>query len=288
MCTCHYEVLKVWLWLCIWCACVCVCAWAFLCAWSKPGGWGVMEGWRIKAGLRGNKASVGFKQNRPHKTHSAYARQSRRPRGRDLGGASHKGETRDSLATTLPSLSSSWKPYKGGKWESGRKQERDKKDSERAGLRGIERRQKRAWAWSQTGRGKGEGEEGRGVKQKERDRGRQRKLGERAWVLLPAFNTVFQVGRGSFRRVQSPSSAPVFWVVVHKHVVGDGQDVTLHAHRGGHNHLGQGRTERNDNKLHFDLSICQFDMVCLCSWWIPVKSWMWIIDLYFEANMQIL
>lgn len=66
----------------------------------------MMEGWRIKAGLRGNKASVGFKQNRPHKTHSAYVRQSRRPRGRDLGGASHQGETRDSLATTLSSLSS--------------------------------------------------------------------------------------------------------------------------------------------------------------------------------------
>lgn len=75
----------------------------------------MMEGWRIKAGLRGNKASVGFKQNRPHKTHSAYARQSRRPRGRDLRGASHKGETRDSLATTLSSLSSSKNPYKRGK-----------------------------------------------------------------------------------------------------------------------------------------------------------------------------
>lgn len=36
----------------------------------------MMEGCGIKAGLRGNKASVGFKQNRPHKTHSAYARQS--------------------------------------------------------------------------------------------------------------------------------------------------------------------------------------------------------------------
>lgn len=65
----------------------------------------MMEGWRIKAGLRGNKASVGFKQNRPHKTHSAYARQSRRPRGTDLRGACHQGQTRDSLATTLSSFS---------------------------------------------------------------------------------------------------------------------------------------------------------------------------------------
>lgn len=52
-----------------------------------------------------------------------------------------------------------------------------------------------------------------------------------------ALNTVFQVGRCSFRRVQSSSSAAMFGVVVHKHVVGDSQDVTLHAHRGRNNHL---------------------------------------------------
>lgn len=60
-----------------------------------------------------------------------------------------------------------------------------------------------------------------------------------------AFNTVFQVGRCSLRGVQSPSSAPVFGVVVHKHVVGDGQDVTLHAHRSRHNHLREGKTDGN-------------------------------------------
>lgn len=70
-----------------------MCMGFFCVCMGKPEGWGVMEGWRIKAGLRGNKASVGFKQNRPHKTHSAYVRESRRPRGRDLRGVSHKGET---------------------------------------------------------------------------------------------------------------------------------------------------------------------------------------------------
>lgn len=60
----------------------------------------MIEGQRIKAGLRGNKVGVGFKQNRPHKTHHAYARQSRRPKGKDLRGASHKGWRRDPLATT--------------------------------------------------------------------------------------------------------------------------------------------------------------------------------------------
>lgn len=62
--------------------------------------WGMIEGQRIKASLRGNKVGVGFKQNRPHKTHHAYARQSRRPRGEDLRGACHRGWRRNPLAST--------------------------------------------------------------------------------------------------------------------------------------------------------------------------------------------
>lgn len=79
----------------------------------------------------------------------------------------------------------------------------------------------------------GEGAEGDGrsvVKQTERKDGGggwggERQRGDRR-------STVFQVGLRSFRRVQSSSSAAVFGVVVHEHVVGDGQDVALHAHRG--------------------------------------------------------
>lgn len=42
----------------------------------------------------------------------------------------------------------------------------------------------------------------------------------------------------TFRRVQSPGPAAVFGVVVHKHVVGDGEDVAVHVDRGRHHHLG--------------------------------------------------
>lgn len=35
-------------------------------------------------------------------------------------------------------------------------------------------------------------------------------------------------GWGTFRRVQSPSSAAMLGVVVHKHVVGDNEDVAVH------------------------------------------------------------
>lgn len=62
----------------------------------------MMEGWRIKAGLRGNKASVGFKQNRPHKTHSAYARQSRRAQRQRPEGSKPPG--RDKRLTSYHSL----------------------------------------------------------------------------------------------------------------------------------------------------------------------------------------
>lgn len=61
----------------------------------------MMEGCRIKAGLRGNKASVGFKQNRPHKTHSAYAKQSKAQRQRPEGS---KPQGRDKRLTSYHSL----------------------------------------------------------------------------------------------------------------------------------------------------------------------------------------
>lgn len=60
-----------------------------------------------------------------------------------------------------------------------------------------------------------------------------------------AFNTVFQVGWCSFRGVQSSSSAPVFGVVVHEHVVRDGQDVTLHTDCSRYNHLKKGNIHCN-------------------------------------------
>lgn len=60
-----------------------------------------------------------------------------------------------------------------------------------------------------------------------------------------AVHTVFQVGLSPFRRVQFSGPASVFGVVVHKHVVGHGQDVTLHAHRSRHNHLGNEKIEGN-------------------------------------------
>lgn len=41
----------------------------------------------------------------------------------------------------------------------------------------------------------------------------------------------------TFRRVQSPSPAAMFGIVVYKHVVGDGEDVAVNVDRGGHHHL---------------------------------------------------
>lgn len=65
-----------------------------------------------------------------------------------------------------------------------------------------------------------------------------------------AFNTVFQVGRCSFRGVQPSSSAPVFRIVVHEHVVGDGKNVTLDAHCGRYYHL----KKRNVHFTHVMMS----------------------------------
>lgn len=45
----------------------------------------------------------------------------------------------------------------------------------------------------------------------------------------------------TFGRVQSPGPATVLGVVVHEHVVGDGEDVAVHVDRGRHHHLGTKR-----------------------------------------------
>lgn len=109
---------------------------------------------------------------------------------------------------------------------------------------------------SQTG-GKGVRAGGRGGelnRQKESEEDKE-SLAREPGCFVPAFNTVFKVGRCSFRGVQPSSSAPVFGVVMYKHVVGDGQDVTLHAHRSRHNHLR--KTDVNYNKPHFDTDTCK-------------------------------
>lgn len=41
----------------------------------------------------------------------------------------------------------------------------------------------------------------------------------------------------TFRRIQSPSPAAMFGIVVYKHVVGDSKDVAVYVDRGGHHHL---------------------------------------------------
>lgn len=52
----------------------------------------------------------------------------------------------------------------------------------------------------------------------------------------------------TFRRVQSPGPATVLGVVVHKHVVGDGEDVAVHVDRGRHHHLGSKRQNFTNTK----------------------------------------
>lgn len=52
----------------------------------------------------------------------------------------------------------------------------------------------------------------------------------------------------TFRRVQPPGPATVLGVVVHKHVVGDGEDVAVHVDRGRHHHLGSKRQNFTNTK----------------------------------------
>lgn len=66
-------------------------------------------------------------------------------------------------------------------------------------------------------------------------------------VLLAAARClVCSRARLTFRRVQPPGPATVLGVVVHKHVVGDGEDVAVHVDRGRHHHLGSKRQNFTD------------------------------------------
>lgn len=142
--------------------------------------------------------------------------------------------------------------------------------------------------------GKEGGREGRGGelnRQKESEEDKESLVREPG-CFARAFNTVFQVGRCSFRGVQSPSSAPVFGVVVHKHVVGDGQDVTLHAHRSRHNHLRKGKTDGN-HTISITLIQTPANVICSVVCVVALNYQQCIInslyglseDIYFEGNM---
>ena len=65
---------------------------------------------------------------------------------------------------------------------------------------------------------------------------RQGRRGRRGCARL----TVLQVRGRSLGRVQPASAAAMFGVVVDEHVVGDGQYMTIHTHRGRHHHLRGG------------------------------------------------
>lgn len=70
----------------------------------------------------------------------------------------------------------------------------------------------------------------------------------------------------TFRRVQSPGPATVFGVVVHKHVVGDCEDVAVHVDRGRHHHLGMTKqkniTKTEQNNICVEASDLNDNTTC--------------------------